>query len=62
MNNDVYLYSFVVKSKESDRLIGAALNFDALDEPDIEFNGRLTVIFEFLESLEGPIRYSLNKL
>ncbi|KAL5233037.1 hypothetical protein ACI65C_000447 [Semiaphis heraclei] len=48
--------SFVVKSKKSDRLIGAALNFDALDEPDIEFNGRLTVIFEFLESLEGPIR------
>jgi len=38
--------------------MGAALNFDALDEPDIEFNGRLTVIFEFLEFLEGPIRYS----
>jgi hypothetical protein len=58
----VYLYSFVVQSKESNRLIGAALNFDALDEPDIEFNGRLTVIFEFLEFLEGPIRYFSDKL
>ncbi|XP_026808972.1 uncharacterized protein LOC113551127 [Rhopalosiphum maidis] len=48
--------SFVVQSKESNKLIGAALNFDALDEPDIEFNGRLTMIFEFLEFLEGPIR------
>lgn len=49
-------YSFAVHSKESDRLLGAALNFDALDEPDIEFDGRLSVIFEFLEFLEGPIR------
>jgi hypothetical protein len=37
--------------------VGAALNFDALDEPEIEYDGRLTVIFEFLEFLEGPIRY-----
>ncbi|VVC31519.1 AMP-binding, conserved site,AMP-dependent synthetase/ligase,Phosphopantetheine binding ACP domain [Cinara cedri] len=48
--------SFVVHSKESDQLLGAALNFDALDEPEVEFNGRLSVIFEFLEYLEGPIR------
>ncbi|XP_025206776.1 uncharacterized protein LOC112602747 [Melanaphis sacchari] len=48
--------SFVVQSKKSNKLIGAALNFDALDEPDIKYDGRLTVIFEFLESLEGPIR------
>lgn len=38
-------------------MVGAALNFDALDEPEVEYNGRLTVIFEFLEFLEGPIRY-----
>jgi len=51
-----YVHSFVVHSKESDRLLGAALNFDALDEPEVEFNGCLTMIFEFLEFLEGPIR------
>lgn len=51
------MYSFVVRSKDSDRLLGAALNFDALDEPDIEYHGRLEIIFEFLEFLEGPIRY-----
>lgn len=49
-------YSFVVYSKESNQLLGAAFNFDALDEPEIEFNGRLSVVFEFLEYLEGPIR------
>lgn len=36
--------------------MGAALNFDALDEPEIDFDGRLVIIFEFLESLEAPIR------
>lgn len=50
------MYSFVVHSKDSDRLLGAALNFDALDEPDLEYHGHLTVIFEFLEFLEGPMR------
>ncbi|XP_050436014.1 uncharacterized protein LOC126842859 isoform X2 [Adelges cooleyi] len=48
--------SFAVYSKESNQMVGAALNFDALDEPDIDFNGRLLVVFEFLEHLEGPIR------
>lgn len=43
-------------AKESGRLMGAALNFDALDEPDVDFKCRLTIIFEFLESLEGPVR------
>lgn len=51
-------HSFVVHSKESDELMAAALNFDALDEPEIEFEGSLSVTFEFLEYLEGPIRYS----
>lgn len=54
--------SFVVKSKESNQLVGAALNFDALDEPEVDFNGKLNVIFELLEFLEGPIRYDYEIL
>ncbi|XP_050536385.1 gramicidin S synthase 2 isoform X2 [Daktulosphaira vitifoliae] len=48
--------SFAVYSKESNQMVGASLNFDMLDEPDIDFNGRLLLIFEFLEFLEGPLR------
>lgn len=47
--------SFVVKN-ESGKIVGVALNFDARDEPEVEIKSRLTVIFEFLESIEGPIR------
>lgn len=47
--------SFIVRN-ESGKIIGVALNFDARDEPDVEITSKLTVIFEFLESIEGPIR------
>ncbi|KAG5894177.1 hypothetical protein JTB14_001871 [Gonioctena quinquepunctata] len=49
--------SFVVKSRTG-RIIGTALNFDVRDEPEIELHSKLTVIFEFLESTEGPVRDS----
>ncbi|CAH1976278.1 unnamed protein product [Acanthoscelides obtectus] len=47
--------SFVVKS-ETGKIVGVALNFDARDEPEVEIKSKLTVIFEFLEAIEGPIR------
>lgn len=47
--------SFIVKS-ETGKIVGVALNFDAHDEPEVEIKSKLTVIFEFLESIEGPVR------
>ncbi|KAJ8964557.1 hypothetical protein NQ314_004859, partial [Rhamnusium bicolor] len=47
--------SFIVKS-EIGKIVGVALNFDARDEPEVEIQSKLTVIFEFLESIEGPVR------
>lgn len=47
--------SFVAKTN-SNKVIGVALNFDARDEPDCEITSKLVVIFEFLESVEGPVR------
>lgn len=48
--------SFVVKSASSGKIVGVALNTDARDEPEIELNSNLTIILEFLEFIEGPIR------
>lgn len=48
--------SFVVKSSKTKQIIGVALNTDARDEPEIELNSNLTIILEFLEFIEGPIR------
>lgn len=47
--------SFIVKDSNG-RSVGVALNFDARDEPAVEVNSKLVVVFEFLEYLEGPIR------
>lgn len=47
--------SFVVKT-ESGKAVGVALSFDARDEPEVEVHSKLSVIFEFLESVEGPVR------
>jgi hypothetical protein len=44
-----------VKDKEG-REIAVALNFDAYDEPEVVIESRLTIVFEFLEFLEGPVR------
>lgn len=48
-------YSFVIKD-DKNHIVGAALNFDANDEPEVECNGPLTVIFEFLDFVEVPIK------
>ncbi|XP_025833499.1 uncharacterized protein LOC108741169 isoform X2 [Agrilus planipennis] len=50
--------SFVTKTN-SGKIVGVALNFDARDEPEVEIHSKLTIIFEFLEFLEGPIRDSI---
>ncbi|XP_026684932.1 uncharacterized protein LOC103516838, partial [Diaphorina citri] len=50
--------SFIVKSREvgeGGKILGACLNFDALDEPEVAITSKLNIIFEFLEHLEGPI-------
>lgn len=47
--------SFVIKDNNG-RSVGVALNFDAHDEPEVQVNSKLIVVFEFLEFLEGPIR------
>ncbi|XP_017781120.1 PREDICTED: uncharacterized protein LOC108565946 [Nicrophorus vespilloides] len=51
--------SFVVISTKTGNVIGVSLNFDALDEPKVEITSKLVVIFEFLETIEGPIRNNL---
>ncbi|KAK2589317.1 hypothetical protein KPH14_007867 [Odynerus spinipes] len=48
--------SFVVKSSQDDRIVGVGLNFDLWDEPEVELDSKLMIVFEFLESLEQPIR------
>lgn len=47
--------SFIARN-ESGKICGVALNFDAHDEPEVEITSKLTVIFEYLESVEGPVR------
>nr|ATB56363.1 Ebony2 [Leptinotarsa decemlineata] len=49
--------SFIIKTK-SGEIIGTALNFDVRDEPEVELQSKLTVVFEFLEAIEGPVRDS----
>lgn len=47
--------SFIIKDLNG-RSVGVALSFDARDEPEVQVNSKLVVVFEFLEFLEGPIR------
>lgn len=48
--------SFVIKN-QSGRVVAVALNFDVCDEPVVEPHvKRLAYVFEFLESLEAPVR------
>lgn len=47
--------SFIIKDSTG-KSVGVSLNFDAHDEPAVEVNSKLIVVFEFLEFLEGPIR------
>ncbi|KAL5282404.1 hypothetical protein ACFFRR_005516 [Megaselia abdita] len=48
--------SFLVKDMNSQEIIGTSLNFDARDEPEVEIKSKLSVIFDFLEHVEGHIR------
>uniref|UniRef100_A0ABM1Q5F7 Mycosubtilin synthase subunit C-like n=1 Tax=Drosophila arizonae TaxID=7263 RepID=A0ABM1Q5F7_DROAR len=48
--------SFVVYDRNTERIIGTALNFDARAEPEVDIKSELIIIFEFLEFCEGPIR------
>ena len=48
--------SFVVKNEKSE-VMAVALNFDVFNEPAVETHvPSLTYIFEFLESIEAPVR------
>ena len=49
--------SFVVYSEIERKYVGACLNFDTYDEPEVVIHNNLTIIFEFLEFLEEPARY-----
>lgn len=51
--------SFVVYSKVNQNCVGACLNFDAYDEPEVDIHSNLSIIFEFLEYLENPVRQKL---
>jgi hypothetical protein len=48
--------SFLVKDTLG-KPVGVALNFDAHDEPTVDIASKLAIVFDFLEFLEGPIRY-----
>jgi len=48
--------SFVIYDRNTDRIIGTALNFDARNKPQMEINSKLLILFEFLEFCMGPIR------
>ncbi|XP_050294222.1 zwittermicin A synthase ZmaJ isoform X2 [Anthonomus grandis grandis] len=48
-------FSFIARN-ETGKICGVSLNFDAHDEPEVEITSKLTVVFDFLESIEGPIR------
>lgn len=52
--------SFVVLDRNTNRIIGTALNFDARNEPEVEVKSKLIIVFEFLEFVEGPIRYEIR--
>lgn len=59
--NEIYVplleqaYSFVVKNA-NDEIIAVALNFDLYREPEVEVDGALQVIFQFLDEVENPIK------
>lgn len=48
-------FSFVIADK-TNRIVGVSLSFDANNEPECNLDGPHGVIFEFLETLESPVR------
>lgn len=51
--------SFLAKTG-SGKIVGVAINFDAWDEPEIEIHSKLSVIWEFLDFVEIPVKYEYN--
>nr|QNH91384.1 ebony [Harmonia axyridis] len=49
--------SFIVKN-EYQKVVGACINFDLVDEPEVDISSGLLKIFEFLDFVEGPFRQS----
>lgn len=47
--------SFIAKT-ESGKIVGVAINFDAWNEPEIEIKSKLSVIWEFLDYVEIPVK------
>lgn len=43
-------------SENEGKYVGACLNFDTYDEPEVAIHNNLVIIFEFLEFLEEPAR------
>lgn len=41
----------------SGKIVGVAINFDAWDEPEIEIQSKLSVIWEFLDYVEIPVKW-----
>ncbi|KAL7294817.1 hypothetical protein TKK_0011746 [Trichogramma kaykai] len=48
--------SFIIKSTKDNKMLSVALNFDARDEPEVHIDSKLSIIFDFLESIEAPVR------
>lgn len=53
-------FSFVIADK-SNRIVGVSLSFDANNEPQCDLDGPHGVIFEFLETLESPVRLAFHE-
>lgn len=47
--------SFIIKEPNG-KSVGVSLNFDAYDEPEPEIDNNLSIIFEFLDYVERPIK------
>jgi len=50
--------SFVIYDRNTDRIIGTALNFDARNEPEVDIKSKLLIVFEFLEFCLGDQKWS----
>lgn len=47
--------SFVLKT-EAGKTVGCSLCFDVFDEPEVPITSKLIIVFEYLETLEGPVK------
>ena len=49
----------VFDHSKNGKMVGVALNFDINDEPIVEIDSKLNIVFDFLEFIEGPIRENI---